>query len=188
MPKAVSTPAHLADVRPPASAHPEVVRDKYAEMHDLRERVAVATTDWQAYERALISADEARHGTPIPPRSRLAEAKRRRAEVADTWHRARLASYLANLADHGRQLFRTNLSNRAIRLALRARRLPLDADDLPDLPRRCDLTDASAEALARFEERALNWFDAVASIRDEADAVVDEALADMGYTDADLRD
>jgi hypothetical protein len=188
MPKLIPTPAHLADVRVPALPHPDVVRAKYAEMFDLAERVATATSAWQQYERDLITADEARHGQPLPPRARVPEARKRRAEVADTWHKARLASYLAELADHGRQLFRTNLGDRAVRVALRARRLPLDPSDLPDLPRRCDLTDASAEALARFEAREVDWFKALASLSDDADAVVDEALEDMGYSDADLRD
>lgn len=184
----VPTPAHLADVPRPSVASPDVIRAKHHEAHDLAERVNVASIAWQAYERALILADEARHGVPLPPRSRIPEARKRRAQVADTWHRARLASYLADLADHGRQLFRTNLAERAIRVALRSRSLPLDADDLPDLPRRCDLTDASAEALARFEDREVDWFKALASLSDDADAVVNEALEDMGFSEQDFRD
>ena len=188
MPKLIPTPAHLADVRGPALPHPDVVRAKHHEAHDLADRVALATTAWQTYERDLITADEARHGQPLPPRARVPEARKRRAEVADTFHRARLASYLAELADHGRQLFRTNLGDRAVRVALRSRRLPLDPDDLPDLPRRCDLTDASAEALTRFQDREVDWFKALASLSDDADAVVNEALEDMGWSADDLRD
>lgn len=143
--------------------------------------VAESRQRWTAYREALLAADALHHGATSASAARI-EA------LAWIYNRARLAAWIAALPgegdDDGRHQYALAIAQSTLdaRLAKRTRGV-VTSDLLPDLPRRCDLTDAADDVVADLEEGTTRWRTLKRRLEDAADACLDEALAEMGWED-----
>jgi hypothetical protein len=194
-PNKPATPAHLAAVPTPlhggdgAAWMPAPALLILAERngvpldHDgLRANVAESRKRWTAYRDALRAADAMHHGDV------KADARRIDA-LALTYNRARLGAWTAALPgegdDDGRHHYALAIAQSTLdaRLAKRTRGA-ITSDLLPDLPRRCDLTDAADDVTRDLREGATRWSTLKRRLEAAADACLDEALADIGWRDS----
>lgn len=186
---------HLADIPSPMHAGQgltwmpaDAIRAKTGLPADDVQVVAMivkADEAWSAYRKALRAADLARFGDPA-----LATPATRKARLHDLAHyynRARLAAWTSSLGDAGLERWALLMGESILAGRLRKRVPGVTIDLLPDLPRRCDLTDASIEA-AKAIQQGEHWARVRPGVEDAADAVIDEALADMGWKDDDFKD
>lgn len=147
--------------------------------------IATADASWSAYRKALRAADLARFGDPAL--SKPATRRRRLLDVQNVYNRARLGAWTATLGREGLERWALKVAESILTRQL-AKRVPgVTLDLIPDLPRRCDLTDAAIEG-AKALEQGEHWATIRPGIEDAADAVVNEALEDMGWRDDDLKD
>jgi hypothetical protein len=143
---------------------------------------AIATSDanWNAYKYAIKAADVARFGDPAL--ATPAQRKARTMAKAGVYNRARLGAWTATLGDEGRSMYALRIAE--IRLAKRlakATKGVVTIDLIPDLPRRCDLTDVAHEVVGDLEQGHEPWHRLASRLDDAADDVVREALDDMGF-------
>lgn len=184
---------HLRDVPTPLHAGKgldwqpaEALRAKAAEAgvtsDDPGVKAAIAHADaaWSAYRKALRAADLARFGDPAL--TTPATRKRRLLDVQNVYNRARLGAWTASLGRPGLERWALKVAEHILAQRIRKRIDGVTIDLLPDLPRRCDLTDAAIEG-AKALEQGEHWATIRPGIEDAADAVVNEALEDMGWRD-----
>ena len=187
-------PAHLADVPTPLHGGEGAAwmpcgallilarRNGIAADNDgLRANVADSRQRWTAYRAALRAADALHHGDV------KADARRIDA-LATTYARARLGAWTAALPgegdEEGRHQYALALARSTLdkRLAKRTRGA-LTSDLLPDLPRRCDLTDEADDVTRDLRDGLTRWSTLKLRLEAAADDVLDEALDDMGWRD-----
>lgn len=141
--------------------------------------IEASTKAWSSYREALAAADVAAFPGQRPTRLRLDLC-------AGVYARARLGAWIAALGDDGRGRWAQVVADGALARALRKRTGGgVTLDLIPDLPGRCDLTDAAHDVAARLERGLDPWRALRRDLDSAADACAEEALADMGWTDRD---
>ena len=136
---------------------------------------------WTAYRDALRAADALHHGDVKADAGRL-EA------LAWIYNRARLGAWEAAMPgegdDDGRHQYALAIAQSTLdaRLAKRTRGV-LTSDLLPNLPRRCDLTDAADDVTRDLRQGTTRWRTLKRRLEAAADDVLDEALDEMGWED-----
>jgi hypothetical protein len=144
--------------------------------------VAESRQRWTAYRDALRAADALHHGDV------KADALRIEA-LAWIYNRARLAAWIAASPgegdDDGRHQYALTIAQSTLdaRLAKRTRGA-LTSDLLPDLPRRCDLTDEADDVTRDLRDGTTRWRTLKRRLEAAADACLDEALDEMGWRDS----
>jgi hypothetical protein len=137
---------------------------------------------WFQYRQALKTADLERNGAVGLVTD--AERKRRDDERAHVYNRARLGAWTAALGADGLHQWALKISESALSRAVKKRtKGAITIDLLPDLPARCDLTDAAVDA-AKALQVGDYWPRLDKDIKTAAEACAAEALDDMGWTDS----
>ena len=194
MPKTYHPPEHLRDVPTPLNAGEGAAWMPCGAIHAharrngvpldapaVRAACAESVERWRAYREALRAADTLHHGTPPTGR-------RRSDACAHAYNRARLAAWMAALPgegdDDGRHQYALAIAASTLDLRLAKRtRSALTSDLLPDLPRRCDLTDAADDVTRDLRDNLAPWSSLRRRLQDAADVCLDEALGEMGWQD-----
>lgn len=187
--RAAFTPAYLAAVPSPLSAGQRLdwapikaqrilaARGKADVVGDPIAAANASTRAWRDYANALNAADRAHHGdSPPPDRLRLDL-------IAGTYNRARLGAWTAALdGGEGRRHWAAAIAEDALRRALsKLTRGAITPDLIPDLPGRCDLTDAALDVAASLETGQDPWSTLRRDLANAAEDCAREALGEMGW-------
>jgi hypothetical protein len=185
------TPAHLADVPSPLSAGRGLdwapvkaqqillSRGEAAALGDPSKAAETSQAAWIAYRKALAAADAAHYGDDRPDRFR-------KDWLAGTYNRARLGAWTAALGKDGRDHWAAHIGQEALERALqKLTGGEISADLIPDLPGRCDLTDAAQDVASRLEEGRESWRTMRVDLAGAAEDCAREALEEMGWEGGD---
>ena len=151
-----------------------------ADNSELVASVLASNKAWNEYSQALKKADIDRLGSPdlCTPATR----RRRLDNISGVYSLARAGAWIAGDPKEGLQRWALKIAETILAKRLHKKTKGVVTLDLiPDLPRRCDLTDTAIDEARAFNLGERDWGRVKASLEDAADAVVHEALEDMGW-------
>jgi hypothetical protein len=130
---------------------------------------------WSAYIEALNAADLAQFNGQPP-------CGRRRDALAHVYNRARLQSWKVTLGDEGVRHWALHVAESNLKRALnKLTGGAITIDLIPDLPRRCDLTDTALDVAERLDRGLDYWHSLRRDLEAAADDCAREALDELGW-------
>lgn len=155
-------------------------RGKAAALGDPVAAASASTMAWRDYADALRAADRAKYEGSRPDRLRSDL-------IAGTYNRARLGAWTAALdGGEGRTEWAACVAESFLTRALaKMTGGAITTDLIPDLPSRCDLTDAALDVSERLEGGREPWHVLRRDLAEAAEDCAREALAEMGWEGGD---